>query len=78
MRIWELRKAKLYDNPNVQQSPSQSPSGVLPGVITGLGNCEGLCGKAGTSINLINCIYLSSSAHFSGCVVDSLDAMAAV
>ena len=28
--IWELRKAKLYDNPNVQQSPSQGTSGVLP------------------------------------------------
>ena len=29
LRIRELRKAKLYDNPNVQQSPSQSTSGVL-------------------------------------------------
>ena len=62
LRIWELRKAKLYDNPNVQQCPSQSASGVLPGVTMGLGKCEGLCGKAGTSINSFNCISLSSSA----------------
>ena len=27
LRIWELRKAKLYDNPNIQQSPSQGTSG---------------------------------------------------
>ena len=75
LRIWELRKAKLYDNPNVQQSPSQSTSGVLPGVTMGLGKCEGLYGKAGASIN---CISLSSSAHCSGCVVNGLGAMAAV
>ena len=33
--------------------------GVLPGVTTGLGKCEGLCGKAGASINSFNCISLS-------------------
>ena len=36
LSIWELRKAKLYENPNVQSSPSQSSSGVLPGVTAGL------------------------------------------
>ena len=49
LRIWEL--SKLYDNSNVQQSPSQSASGVLPGVTTELGKNEALCGKTGTSIN---------------------------
>ena len=63
------RKAKLYDNPNVQQSPSQGISGVLPGVSMGLGKYEGLCGKAGASIN---CISLSSSAQCCGCVVNGL------
>ena len=65
----ELRKAKLYDNHNVKQSQSQSASGVLPGVTTGLGKYEGLCGKAGTSINSINGISLSSSTQCSGFVV---------
>ena len=65
----------LYDNPNVQQSPSQSASGVLPGATTGLGKCEGLCGKACTSINGTS---LSISAKCSGCVVDGLGAMAAL
>ena len=78
LRIWELRKAKLYDNPNIQQSPSQGTSGILLGVTTGLGKCEGLCGKAGASIDSFNCISLSSSAQCSGCVVNGLDAMAAV
>ena len=78
LRIWELRKAKLYHNHNVQQSSSQSASGVLPGVTTGLDKNQVLCGKAGASINSINCISLSSSAQCSGCVVDGLGAMAAV
>ena len=69
------RKAKLYDNPNVQQSPSQGISGVLPGVSMGLGKYEGLCGKAGASINSINCISLSSSAQCCGCVVNGLCAI---
>ena len=77
MRISELRKAKLYDNHNVKQSQSQSASGVLPGVTTGLGKYDGLCGKAGASIS-INYISLSSSTQCSGCVVDGLGAMAAV
>ena len=62
----------------MQQSPSQSLSAVLPGVTTGLGKCEGLCGKAGASINSFNCFSLSGSAKCSGCVVDGLGAMAAV
>ena len=41
LRIWELRKGSgIYDYPNVQQSPSQSASGVLPGVTVGLGKYE--------------------------------------
>ena len=39
----------------------------------GLGKCEGLCGKAGASIN-----SLSSSTQCSGLVVNGLGAMAAV
>ena len=62
----------MYDNPNIQQSPSQGTSGVLPGVTMGLGKCEGLCGKAGASINSFNCIFLSSSAQCSGCTVNEL------
>ena len=54
LRIWELRKAKLQDNPNAQQSPSQSASGVLPGVTTWLGKYECLCGKAGLYLNYIS------------------------
>ena len=42
LRIWELSKAKLYDNPNVQQSPfnciSLSSSAQCSGcVVNGLG-----------------------------------------
>ena len=72
LRVWELRKAALYDNHNFLSSPSQSAPGVLPGVTLGLGKNEGLCGKAGTSINY--CMSLSSSAH----VVNGLSAVAAV
>ena len=53
----------------------RSASGVLPGVTTGLGKYEGLCGKAGASVN--SCISVSSSAQCSGGVVNGLSVMAA-
>ena len=52
LRILEL--SCIYDNPNVQQSRLRVHlEYILPGVTTGLGKYEGLCGKAGmcTSIN---------------------------
>ena len=72
--VWELRKARLYDeNP---QSQCQNSSGELGDVGDG-GRLRCLHGKVDTTISCM-CTCSVGSTQCSGCVVYGLGTMAAI
>ena len=75
--VWELRKARLYDeNLSVPQSQCQNASGEL-GDVGGGGRLRCLHGKVDTTISCM-CTCSVGSAQCSGCVVYGPGAMAAI
>ena len=75
--IWELRKARLYDeNLSVPQSQCQNSSGELGDVGDG-GRLRCLHGKVDTTISCM-CTCSVGFAQCSGCVVYGPGSMAAI
>ena len=75
--VWELRKARLYDeNLSIPQSHCQNSSGELGDVGDG---CRLRCvhGKVDTTISCM-CTCIVGSAQYSGCVVCGPGSMSAI